>query len=117
MLKIVEIMFKLNPAVLNRSAILIINLRPAGQARTRMMPEIIVWDSFHEIADDFGSLRSRSNKAHMATENVDELRQLVDPETAEQAANPRDPWVIFAVPSRVAHRLPHPSSCCEISVS
>ncbi len=50
-----------------------------------------------------GDGRARTDQAHVALEHVPELRQLVEGELAQQAANGRDPRIGLGLEDRAGH--------------
>src|ERR1019366_8583751 len=66
-----------------------VDLGPAGDAGFDGVPSVIVRDRLGELADENRTLRTRAYQAHVADEDVDELRQLVQARLAQEGAELR----------------------------
>src|SRR3546814_4994692 len=76
------------PRILDRGAIRIIDLRPAGDPRLHHVALGIIRQPGFEILDELRPFGARADEAHLALEHAPRLRQLVDPELAD--APPKD---------------------------
>ena len=74
---VVQIQEELPPGVLDGTAVTVVDLGPAGQARFDQVPFIIVGDLANELLNELRSLRSRADDRHVAKENVPQLGQLI----------------------------------------
>src|SRR5262245_48569886 len=55
-----------------------VDLRPAGDPRLDPMPGHVAGDAVRELLDEHRTFRARSYQAHVAEQNVDELRQFIE---------------------------------------
>ena len=85
-----------------------VNLRPAGQARPDVEPLAL---PLGVRVDLVAQRRPRPDQAHLAADDVPELRQLVDRGAAKDAADARDPAVagVDGVARRPGARRRRPS--------
>ncbi len=60
------------------------------------MPLVVVRDHLAQLLDEVRTLGAGPHEAHVAPEHVPQLRQLVEPRLAHQAAEPGDPRVVLA---------------------
>src|SRR5262249_37924075 len=86
--------------VLERSAIRVTDLRPSGQPRLDQVTLGVVRDSLSKLFDKDRALRPRPNQTHLTVNDVNQLRQFINP----QFANPPAHWgharIGFAAPDR-----------------
>src|SRR4051812_34067014 len=87
-------------ALLPREGGTAVHLRPAGQARLHVEAVAL---ALVVAVDLVAERRSRADEAHLAAEDVPELRQLVDREAAEYPSGACDPRI--ALRDRVAGAL------------
>ena len=81
--------------VIRRCVIPAVHLRVAGESclhagterKFRHFPEI--------LPDDLGPLRPRADERHLSAENIDELRQLINPALADKTAHRRDARILL----------------------
>src|SRR5215471_17798885 len=78
-LKVEQIVFHFVPGILYRGAVVVLDLGPAGQSGAHTVTFVIVGDVFAKLLDEHRPLRTRSDKTHLAADNVDELRQFIQP--------------------------------------
>ena len=81
-----------------RVAVLVVDLRPAGDAGPHAVALPVVGDLLVQRADELGPLRAGPDNRHLALEDVEELRQLVEADRADDAAHRRDARVVFLRP-------------------
>src|SRR6185369_2621093 len=79
-----------------------VDLRESGEAGTNAMAFTITGNRFERyqpaVAADFdfaGHQWSRADKAHIADENVPELRQFVHRRRMQHPSDARDPWIVL----------------------
>ena len=58
-----------------------------------------------DLLREVRALGTRAHQAHLASKHVDELREFVDPELAEDPADARDPRIVVAGPDRAGELL------------
>src|SRR5262249_269373 len=83
-----------------RSAIRVTDLRPSGQPGFDQVTLGVVRDSLFKLFDEDRALWPRSDQAHLAVNDVNQLRQFVDPQLADPAAHARAARIAFAGPDR-----------------
>src|ERR1041385_403728 len=66
---------------------------------------MVEWNFFFELRHEVGPFGPRADKAHLAHENVDHLRDLVDSQLPQHSADARDAGVVFRSPHRTAAAL------------
>src|SRR2546423_8729170 len=93
---VIEIVLQLLDSVFVALAIRIVDLRPAGDPRLHQMPEMIEWDFLLVALRAFDPFRAWSDQAHVAAQNVPELRQLIEPALAQPPPHSRNPRIAFA---------------------
>src|ERR1035441_10615901 len=72
-LDVVKIVFELCDGVFQSIAVLVVDLRPAGDAGADAMALAVVRNLFGEGMDEFGPLRPRTHDGHVADQTVDQL--------------------------------------------
>src|SRR5215207_1400947 len=77
-----------------------VDLRPAGDARLDLVAEHVLRDAVLELLDEVGPLGAWTDEGHVPPEHVPELRQFVEIELAEPAADRRAARVIVSRPDR-----------------
>src|SRR5690349_12064140 len=75
-LDVVEVVF--DPLLDRRVAPPAVDLRPAGDPRLDLVAEHVAGHTAPELLDEARTLGTRTDEAHLASEHVDELRQLVE---------------------------------------
>src|SRR5665213_2091161 len=73
-LHVIEIIRQFLPRVLKRSAIRMVDLGPAGDARLDRVPLAVERDLRGELFDEIGPLGPRSDEAHIAPQHIEKLR-------------------------------------------
>src|SRR6185312_2576606 len=101
-LHIIEVVSELLPRILDRLAIAVIHLRPAGDAGFDPVPEVIIGHFPAQLLDEIGALGPGADKAHIPFQHIDDLGNLVDPGGADEAAHPGDAIVPGGGPARHA---------------
>src|SRR5690242_3144838 len=102
---VIEIVFELLPRILDRRAIGIVDLRPAGNPRLHHVALGIIRQLLLEIVDELRALRTWADEAHLAFEDAPGLRQFIDAELADDAADARDSRIVLLRPHGLAGRL------------
>src|SRR5690606_8727133 len=101
-LDVEQVELQLFPGVVDRGAVGIAQLGPAGQSRLHRVAHVVVADLAVELVDELRPLRARADEAHVTGQHVEQLRQLVQPGHADEAANARGAIVVAAGPARHA---------------
>src|SRR4030095_4464746 len=86
-LDIEKVELKLALRILDRGAVRVTNLRPPSQARLDAVPHVVEAHLLAQLFDESRPFRSRTDEAHVAIKDVDQLRQLVDAKFAQDAAD------------------------------
>src|SRR5437867_6151049 len=89
LLDVIQIVLELGVRVLDGIAVGEIDLRPAGDARAHSEPQAEVGDLLFEQIDEMRALGARADDAHLALQDVDELRDLVDARAPEESSHRR----------------------------
>src|SRR2546423_4049569 len=78
-----------------------VNLGPAGQASGYPMPLVVSLDRQPELVHEMRTFRPRTDKRHVSSNDVHELRQLVQAGFPENPPNSRDARIFGHGPSHV----------------
>src|SRR5687767_170180 len=97
---VLEVVSHLLLYIVQIGIVLEIDLGVAGDAGPDALPYLVVRDLHPKVRNDCGPLRARAHHVHLAPQHVDQLRQLVEAELAQPAAQSRDPAVVLAGPDR-----------------
>src|SRR5574340_927035 len=101
-LDVVEVVLQLVHGILVGRAIGVAHLGPPGDARFDGMTYTVIGDFLGQVLHEVGALRTRADKAHVAKENVEYLRQLVDAGAADETSGERHAAVVLTCPARLA---------------
>src|SRR5208337_4394746 len=93
---------ELGDGVLDGVTVLVIDLSPAGDSRLDAVALAVVRDLFFEFLDELGPLRPRADDGHLAPDDINELRQLIQSEPAEPSSDGSDARIILLSPDRAA---------------
>ena len=99
-LDVVQVVAHLLGFFLEAVGVALPNLRPPGESRSYGGPKRVVRDFFCEQLEVRLWMRARADEVHLAAEDVDQLRQLVEAKAAQPLANPCDPVAVVAHPLR-----------------
>ena len=81
-------------------ATIAVNLRPAGHARRNGVSKVVIGNLGAEAIDEDRPFRPRSDEAHIAVENIDQLRKFVDVCMSQPRADRRAAFVVIDRPDR-----------------
>src|SRR3569623_3760359 len=101
-LRIIQVVFELLPAVLDRRAVGIIDLRPAGDAGLHHVALGVIIELLFQILHELRAFGARADEAHFALQHRPALRQLVEANLADESPDSRDAGIVLFGP----HRLP-----------
>src|SRR3569832_1648406 len=104
-LGIIEVVFELLARIVDRGAIGVVDLRPAGDARLHHMALGIVIELLLQILDELRAFGARADEAHLALEHAPALRQFVDPRLADETTDAGDARVVLLRPHHLAADL------------
>src|ERR1035437_6430017 len=82
-LDVVTVELQLLDGILGRAAVLLIDLRPSGDARFHAQTLTVVGDFLLQHRGEFRPLRARPDDGHFAAHHVEQLRQLVETQPAQ----------------------------------
>src|SRR5262249_1848346 len=99
---IVEIVLQFLNRVLHRRAVAVIDLGPTGQPRLDQMALGVELNLFAQLLDEERSFGARPDEAHLAAQNIDKLRNLVNAGFANESADAGDARVAVLRPLRLA---------------
>ena len=98
-LDVEQVVLQLLARIFQRVAVLVLHLRPAGNARPHHMAHAVIRNLFAEPLDKFRPLRARTHEMHVALQHAPQLRNLIQPRGAQKLAHPRDPRIVIGRPS------------------
>src|ERR1019366_8392540 len=104
-LDVVKVVFQLGDGVLQGVAVLVVDLRPAGDAGPHAVALPVVGNLLVEGFDELGALRAGAHDGHLALQDVEELRQLVEADGADDAADGGDARIVLLGPYRAGADL------------
>src|SRR5690349_22125059 len=99
-LDVEKIVLQLLPRIFDRRAVRILDLRPTRQSGRDQMSLLVKRNLLGELGHEVRPFRTWSNEAHLASQDVPELRNLVDANFANDLADARRARVAFAGPNR-----------------
>src|SRR5713226_8496526 len=82
-LDVVQVVLQLLERVVDRSAVAVLDLGPAGDSRLHREPLHVVRDLSLEFVDELRPLGSWPDEAHVAEQHVEELGELVESRPTE----------------------------------
>src|ERR1051326_6891934 len=99
-LDVEKIVLKFLTSIFDCRAVWILDLRPTRQTRCDQMSLFVKRNLFGQLGHEVRTFRAWSNKAHLALQDVPELRYLIDTNLANDAADSRRARVSFTGPNR-----------------
>src|SRR5262249_19535417 len=102
---IVKVIGELATGILRRGAVREIYLGPPGDPRSDPMAFGIVWNGRRQLGDKKGTFGARSDEAHVATQDIQYLRQLIDAQFTNDGPDASDARIAFGGPPRLAVRF------------
>ena len=104
-LDVEEVVLQLLHRVFDARAVGVAHLRPSGQAGPDDVALAVERNLLGQLLDELRPLGPRADEAHVADQHVPQLRQLVEPRAAQEAADRRDAVVVLPRPHRAGCRL------------
>ena len=101
-LDVKQVELQLPLCVLHRRSVGKPDLRPTRNARFDAVAQVIEPDFLPELIDEGRALWTRPDEAHVTVQNVDQLRQLVDAQLAQDTTDPGHACVLCRCPARDA---------------
>src|SRR5438445_13054376 len=89
-LHVIQVVFKFFLSLHLRGTVAVAHLGPPGDARLHEVPFRVIRNRLRQFLDEGRTLGARADEAHLPGEDVEHLRQLVDPEPAQPGADSRD---------------------------
>src|SRR3546814_17480528 len=83
-------------------AVDVVELRPAGDSGLHAVPLVVVAELLRKPLHELRPFRARPHEAHLAFDDIDALRQLVDAELADDAADIGDARFVAGRPEGAA---------------
>src|SRR5581483_4167993 len=102
---VIQVELQLLARVFDRVPVFVFHLRPAGDARWNHLANRVIGDLLGQPLHKSRPLRPRSRKCYIASDHVPQLRDFVEPRTAQELAHPGEPWVVISRPGRSGVRL------------
>src|SRR4030065_550724 len=99
-LDVVQVVFELLRRSFDGSALAVVDLGPAGDARLDHEPCAIEGDPFFQLGDPLRTLRTRADDAHLAEDDVHELRDFIQVHATKEAAYAGRTWILLQRPLR-----------------
>src|SRR5690349_9806963 len=99
-LDVEKIVLKFLTRIFDRRAVRILDLRPTRQTRRDQMSLFVKRNLLGELGHEVRAFRTWSDKAHLASQDVPELRYLVDANLADDAPHARRARIAFTRPNR-----------------
>src|SRR5579883_209742 len=97
-LNIVKVVMEFFARIQVRATIVIVHLRPSGQSRLDLHATAIARNVLLQVGYQHWLLWTWPYQAHLAAQNVDDLRELVEVGHAQETSHPRDPRIIDTGP-------------------
>src|SRR5919109_18622 len=121
-LDVVEVVAELARDLFRRHRVPGAHLRPAGEAGSDLVAQVVEGNDRRERGDVDGHLGARAHQAHVAAQDVEALRQLVEAIAAEHGPQPRHAAGVVAAPPRVGAarhvaQLPHRAELVEAELA
>ena len=82
--------------VVGRRIVLAIDLGIAGESALSLEAEVPLREFFFVLGGDLGALGARAYDGHVAFQDVQELGELVDTDSTDEAADRGDSWIVLA---------------------
>src|SRR5438094_9395432 len=97
---VVEVVLELRQILFERLRVRKFDLRPTGDTGPHQATRAVQRQFPRELLDELWPLRTRSDDAHAPTQDVPELRQLVEPRAAQESADARHALIVGRRPAR-----------------
>src|SRR5262245_21818149 len=98
MLDVEEVVLQLLCCVFDAGAVRVAHLCPAGQSGTNHVPLAVERNLLAQLLDELGPLRPGADEAHVARDDVPQLRQLVETRASDEAPDPRHARIVLLGP-------------------
>src|SRR5580704_16424044 len=86
---IVQIILQFLNRIFDGGSVLIAYLRPTGYPRLDAMPDVIKRNLLTELLDEKRPFRTRPDETHLAFENIEDLREFINPQFTDDGTNTR----------------------------
>src|SRR5271166_1297740 len=101
-LHVIQVVGQLLAGILDRGAIGVIDLRPSGEAGFHVGALAVERNRPDQLLDEVRTFRPRSDQAHVAADDIAQLRQFIDAGGAEESSDPDDAGILLLRPARLA---------------
>src|SRR5580765_2544314 len=98
MLDVVQIVLQLLDRILFAVAVTVTDLRPPRDPWFDGVTQIVIRNILFQSFDEKRPLRPWPYKAHFTLEDVDHLRDLIDPDFSDNGTDARNPRIVFRSP-------------------
>src|SRR5215217_8705753 len=95
-----QVVLKFLPCIFDRRAVGIRDLGPARESRRDQMSLLVKRDLFGQLSHEMRTLGPWANEAHLAFQDMPELRNLIDASLANNASDACRARVAFSGPDR-----------------
>src|SRR5436305_12793769 len=99
-LDVFQIVANLRAHVVDTSIVRLLDLGPSCDTRSGSLPQRILGDVITKAREYAGTLGPRSNDVHLAANDIEQLRNFVNPVLSHDAADARHTGVTFGRPDR-----------------
>src|SRR5690606_37403490 len=106
-LRVPEIELQLPSHIVLARVVFLVHLRRTADPRKPTLPLLVANDPLAQLEEEVRLLGTRSHDVHLATNHVDQLRQLSQTELAENSADGGDPRIILLRPDLLRLRRCH----------
>lgn len=96
MLDVIEVVLDLFSGLVDVGRVALAHLRPAGDTGFDHVPVAVEGEFLVEVSDEVGLLGAGSDQAHVAFQDVHELRQFIDAVFAQHSAHSCNAGVVLA---------------------
>src|SRR5260370_13214316 len=86
-LDVEQVVLKFFARIFYGAAVLVLDLRPSGEAGPHHVAHAVIRDFFGEPFDEFRALGTRADKGHIAFEDAPQLGNLIEARGAEKLAD------------------------------
>ena len=100
-LEVEKVVLELFLRLVDRAAVMEHDLRPSGDPGFDRVAEGVIRDHGLKFLNEFRTLRTGAHEFQFSDQDVEQLRQFVDPRFSEEVADPRDPGIVLHRPYRI----------------
>src|SRR5208337_425933 len=97
-LDVEKVVLKFFARIFDGAAVLVLDLRPSGEAGPHHVAHAVIGDLFGEPLDEFRALGTRADECHVALEHAPQLWNLIEARGAEKLADTGNAGIVIARP-------------------